>query len=106
MGLVSIFLNAPKEINGIFGYRITMSMKNKDTLKFAHTYCGKIWYVGGLILLPISILAMFMVIGEIENIIGTVGVILCFVQLVPLADAIIPTEKALKKNFDKNGNRK
>lgn len=26
------------------------------------------------------------------------------VQLIPLIGSIIPTEKALKKNFDKNGN--
>ena len=97
---------APKERNAVFGYRTTMSMKNKDTWTFAHTYCGKIWYIGGIVLLPVSLVVMFMVIGKTENIVGTVGGILCFVQLIPLVGAIIPTEKALKKNFDKNGNRK
>ena len=33
----------PKEINGIIGYRTTMSRKNMDTWKFAHDYCGKLW---------------------------------------------------------------
>ena len=32
---------APKEINSVFGYRTSMSMKNKDTWEFAHKYCGK-----------------------------------------------------------------
>ena len=34
---------APKEINSVFGYRTSMSMKNKDTWEFAHKYCGKVW---------------------------------------------------------------
>ncbi|MBE6050474.1 MAG: SdpI family protein [Clostridium sp.] len=33
----------PKNINGIVGYRTSRSMKNKDTWKFAHEYCGKLW---------------------------------------------------------------
>lgn len=32
--------SAPKEINVIFGYRTTMSMKNRDIWEFAHRYCG------------------------------------------------------------------
>ncbi len=39
---------APKEINCVFGYRTSMSMKNKDTWEFAHRYCGKIWVICGL----------------------------------------------------------
>lgn len=70
---------APKEINAVFGYRTAMSMKNKETWKFAHKYCGKIWCISGLV---------------------------CFVQLIPLIGSIIPTERALKRNFDENGNRK
>ena len=34
--------NIPKEINGLFGYRTPMSVKNKDTWEFAHYYCGKL----------------------------------------------------------------
>ena len=47
---------APKEINSVFGYRTSMSMKNKDTWEFAHKYCGKVWYVCGMVL--ISLLPM------------------------------------------------
>lgn len=100
------FKHAPKDINGIFGYRTTMSMKNKDTWIFAHTYCGKLWYVGGLLLLPISLSVMLAVIGKTENTIGIVGAALCFAQLILLVGAIIPTERALRKNFDRNGNRR
>ena len=52
IGFGYIFLKkAPKNINTLFGYRTTMSMKNKDTWEFAHKYCGKLWYVWGMILL-------------------------------------------------------
>ena len=54
---------APKEINSVFGYRTSMSMKNKDTWEFAHKYCGKVWYVCGMVMLPITVIFMLLVIG-------------------------------------------
>ena len=57
-------------------------------------------------MLPASLIIMLVILGKTENVIGTVGGLVCFVQLIPLIGAIIPTERALKKNFDKNGNRK
>ena len=102
----SFLKNPPKEINAVFGYRTTMSAKNKDTWIFAHKYCGKIWYICGLILLPISIIVMTMVFGKPEDTVGTVGGVLCGIQMIPLIGSIIPTEKALRKTFDKNGNRR
>ena len=50
---------APKEINYISGYRTKMSMKNEDTWKFAHNYCGKLWRIIGCMLLMPSAYAMF-----------------------------------------------
>lgn len=97
---------APKEINLVFGYRTTMSTKNKDTWEFAHKHFGKIWFITGLILLPVSIIPMLLVLGKTDDIIGTVGSVICFAQLIPLIGSIIPTEIALKKTFDKEGNRK
>lgn len=97
---------APKEINAVFGYRTPMSMKNKDTWEFAHKYCGKIWYVCGLIMLPITIIFLLLTIGKNEDYVERVGGIICGVQLIPLIGSIFPTEIALKKNFDKNGKRR
>ena len=97
---------APKEINEGFGYRTSMSMKNKDTWEFAHHYCGKLWLVIGYMILVISVMTMFFVIGKGKNVIGILGGILCGVQLVFLIGSIFPTERALKKNFDEYGNRK
>ena len=97
---------APKEINSVFGYRTSMSMKNKDTWEFAHKYCGKVWYVCGMVMLPITVIFMLLVIGKNEDCVGSIGGIICGVQLVPLIGSILPTEIALKKNFDKNGTRR
>ena len=95
IGFGKYFLKtAPKEINAVFGYRTTMSMKNKDTWLFAHKYCGKIWYKVGLIMLPISFVIMLFVIGRTKDMIGMVGGIVCFVQMIPLVGTIIPTERA------------
>ena len=107
IGFGKLFLKqAPGEINAVFGYRTTMSMKNKDTWEFAHNYCGKLWYRCGLFLLPLSVIPLLFVIGKNEDIVGTIGGIVCMVQLVALLAPIFPTEAALKKNFDKDGNRR
>lgn len=95
--------SAPKEINGIFGYRTVMSMKNKETWAFAHQYCGKLWYNIGRIILPATILSMLFVIGKDVDRIGCLSLALIAVQLVCFIGSIFPTERALKKNFDENG---
>lgn len=46
--------SGPENINGIYGYRTSMSMKNKDTWEFAHQYCGRVWTKLGLVLLIVS----------------------------------------------------
>lgn len=97
---------APKEINMVFGYRTKMSMKNKDTWKFAHYYCGTLWWMSGWIALLISIVSMVFVFNKSTDTVGIVGGIVCGIQLVLMISSIFPTEIALKKNFDENGNRR
>lgn len=98
--------SAPKRINYIFGYRTDMSMKNWDTWAFAHKYIGKLWFRLGLLLIPITVIPMLFVIGNSENVVATVGLIVSFVNTVTLIVPIFFTEKALNKAFDKDGNRK
>ena len=51
MGLGSRFVKTPpKTINFIYGYRTSMSMKNKDTWIFAHNYIGELWRITGSIM--------------------------------------------------------
>lgn len=107
IGLGRLFLTkAPKNINATFGYRTAMSMKNKDTWEFAHKFCGKLWFRWGVVLLPISVIPLIFVLNKSIDTIGTVGGMICAIQLIPLVGTIFPTEAALKKTFDSNGVRR
>ncbi|MEL7608698.1 MAG: SdpI family protein [Bacillota bacterium] len=95
--------NAPKEINWLFGYRTTMSMKNKDTWEFAHRYSERIWRKVGWIMLPSSVIVMIASFGQDADTVGVFGTILCLAQLAVLIASIFPTEAALRRAFDENG---
>jgi uncharacterized membrane protein len=97
---------APKEINHISGYRTTMSMKNRDTWEFAHHHCGKVWRLVGWIMLVPSFVAMMFVFDKDTNTVGSFSLIVIVVQTVILIASVVPTEIALRKTFDENGNRK
>jgi len=97
--------NPPREINHLVGYRTTMSMKNKDTWEFAHHHCGKNWKTTGLFMLIPSALVMLFFIGKDIQTVGEIGSVVMGVQTVILLGSLIPTEIALRKNFDKDGNR-
>ena len=97
---------APAEINPIFGYRTAMSMKNRETWEFAHKYCGKIWYVCGWIMLPITVSLLLFVMGRDEECVGMAGGMICLLQMIPLLGSIIPTEIALRRTFDQNGEKR
>ena len=101
-----MWMKCPKEINSFFGYRTTRSMTNIDTWKFAHSYCGRLWFILGLISFIPSVIAQIPFYHSSENTIGTVSIILMAVQCIALIIPIIPTEIALKKNFNDDGTRK
>ena len=49
----SMWKHCPGKINAVIGYRTRRSMKNMDTWKFAHEYCGRLWWkIGWGMLLP------------------------------------------------------
>ena len=79
---------------------------NNGDWEFAHKYIGKLWFRFGLLLIPITVIPMLFVIGNSENVVATVGLIVSFVNTVTLIIPIFFTEKALNKAFDKDGNRK
>ena len=101
-----LFRKTPKEINYVYGYRTKRSMMNEETWRFANQYFGKAWYLCGLISAPLSVIAIALVFGKGPGTVGTVGGIITMLQLIPLGGAIIPTEIALRKNFDENGKRR
>ena len=98
--------HCPKGINGIYGYRTSRSMKNMDTWKFAHEYCGKLWWKTGLIMLIPTLVIPIPFFHSTENVIGIVGGILCTIQTIILIVSIFPTEAALKKTFFDDGTRR
>lgn len=101
-----MYKHAPKSINGIYGYRTSMSMKNEDTWKFAHDYCGKLWYKLGLIMLLPSVLVQLPFMKSSTDTVGNVTLVLESIQICVMIGSIVPTELALRKTFDKYGNRK
>ena len=106
IGGYCMYRKPPKEINGLVGYRTTMSKKNKNTWKFAHDYCGRLWIKLWFILLIPTILVQIPFVHSSENAIGIVALIVEAVQLAILLGSIVPVEKALKRTFDENGVRR
>ena len=96
----------PKNINRTYGYRTRRSMINEDTWAFAHRFCGRLWLICGSVLFAATIVVFAVIIGAPVEMVGMIGLIVCMAQVVPLAFSIIPTEIALRMNFDREGNRK
>ena len=98
--------HCPKNINSLIGYRTTRSMKNMDTWKFAHEYCGKLWWKIGCIMIILSALIYIPLYQSDNNVIGIAGVVLITIQCIILIVSIYPTEKALKEHFNNDRTRK
>lgn len=95
--------HCPDDINPVLGYRTRRSMKNMDTWKFAHEYCGRLWYIaGGVQILP-TVAVQVQYTKSSANEIAVLSLVLVFVQLAVMLLTIIPVEKALKKKFNDDG---
>lgn len=102
----SMWKHCPKRINSFYGYRTKRSMKNPDTWEFAHSYCGRLWWRVGIIMLPLSGLAFLPIYHSNIKTITIFGLVVMMVQCVILLVSIFPTERALKKTFNEDGTRK
>ena len=81
IGFGLLFLKRPpKKINAIFGYRSMRSMQNEDTWRFAHQHCGKVWCTAGLIMAPLSAIAVAFLYGLSTDRIGLFGGGLCLLK--------------------------
>ena len=102
------------KLNRWNGYRTKMSKKNQETWVFAHNYWGKLLVPFGFILLLLTIGAAILIgrgafafVDTEPWLVGTItGTIAGAVQLIVFLILIIPTEKALRKAFDENGERR
>ncbi|MFA6866917.1 MAG: SdpI family protein [Clostridia bacterium] len=93
----------PNKINSVIGYRTSMSSKNMDTWTFAHKYSGKVWLISGSINAIISSVIIF-TFQNLKNYNQLMGVLI-FIQILVLLLVVPLTELALRKVFDKKGNR-
>ena len=96
----------PKNINGLVGYRTTLSMKNMDTWRFANEHCGRLWYKMGLFMLAFSVLVSVLLLRTNDNTYSMISLIFVLLQCIILIVSVIPTELALKKMFYEDGTRK
>lgn len=99
----AIYKHTPKKINYLYGYRTSMSCKNEDTWIFANKYCGRIYFYTGIITAILS--PIFAFIYHISHNNAIILVIFCNAPIISLFVPIFFTEKALRKHFDKKGNK-
>ena len=97
---------APKKINWLIGCRTDMSMKNEDTWTFAQQVAGAFSWKWGWVTLVVSAVSMLLLLGKSIELVSSAGCTLMFLQLIPVLAVIPHTERALRKNFDKDGKRK
>lgn len=96
--------NPPKTINGIYGYRTSLSRKNQQTWDFAQRYCGRLWKKIGWGMCFFTLVVAFAVRQTGENVMGCVLGLLVLLQCAVLIASTAVVERALKKKFDSNGN--
>ena len=70
----------PKEINELFGYRTSLSMKNEDTWKTAHVQFGRVWLIWGWFSAAFSFPCMLLLYGKSDTACGIYGGLLCLLQ--------------------------
>ncbi len=84
----------PKEINSLYGYRTSSSMKSQERWNFAQRFSSLRMIEGGLFLMLFSFLKLaFAFSVDIEMPISITALIIVGIYL------LLTTERALKKNF-------
>lgn len=94
----------PREINGLFGYRTRMSSINDETWYFAHQYAGAVWIRTGVAVLAASLLVIWFL--KSSKKFESYMLILFYFQMASLLMVIPLTEIALRKTYDRDGQRR
>ncbi len=102
----AMWKHTPGQINDFVGYRTPRSTKNEDTWRFANTYCGRLWWKAGWVMMALTALAHLPFYHSDQGTIGALACVLCTAQCAMMVVFIFRTEKALKRAFDENGNRR
>jgi nitrate reductase gamma subunit len=95
----------PNKVNWWAGYRTQRAKKNQETWVFAHIHVGKLFAIFGFVLILLSVGAAILV-ERGTSTFGTLLGVALGAQGVAVAISIISTETALRKAFDKDGNRR
>ena len=100
-------IGLPRKVNWLIGYRTSLACKNQDTWAFAHRYWGKLMIVFGFVLTVLSVVGIILVARGVFTLepalllaVSAIATVLAVVV------SIIPTEIALRKEFDKSGQRR
>jgi len=100
-------IGLPKRVNWFVGYRTPLACKNQDTWVFAHRYWGKLMIVFGIILVALAVVGFVLIAFDVFTLEpALVMAIPPLATVVAAIISIIPTEIALRKEFDKDGNRR
>lgn len=93
----------PKAINDLVGYRTRRSCRNRDTWRFAHCCCGRLWLRLGAVLLPLSAAVHLPFLHAGETAMCILSLVLTAAQLAVMLVSVYFVERALKARFDENG---
>jgi len=100
-------MGLPRRVNWFIGYRTSLACKNQDTWAFAHRYWGKLMIMCGFILTALSAIGIVLIARDTFTLEPALFLgVSAIATLVAVVVSIIPTEIALKKEFDKNGERR
>ncbi|MCL2842937.1 MAG: SdpI family protein [Oscillospiraceae bacterium] len=100
-------IGLPRKVHWFIGYRTSLACKNQDTWVFAHRYWGKLMIVFGFILTALSIVGILLVVRGVFTLEPALLLMVSAIAtVVTVVLSIIPTELALRKKFDKNGQRR
>ena len=99
--------NPPREVNALFGYRTSRSMKNQETWDFAQRKMGEVWGRWGFAMLPpvVAVQALTLLCSTPEAV-CLWSIPITTAELVAMVLTLVPVERALKRNFDENGKKR
>ena len=79
-------------------------MKSMETWEFAHKHFGRTWFFCGIALLPVTA-ALLVILRKSGIAFESICLITIALHIAVMLISILPTEAALRKNFDENGER-
>ncbi|MCL2426957.1 MAG: SdpI family protein [Oscillospiraceae bacterium] len=100
-------IGLPRRVNWFVGYRTPLACKNQDTWVFAHEYWGRLMIILSSILTVLSIVGIVLIANDVFTLDPALVVALpALATVIAVIVSIIPTEIALRKEFDKSGERR